>query len=324
MADGCALYGAWKLLGVREHPTRSELRRAYKLACLRYHPDKHPAGSERQAAERRFKQVCTLYDALLTCGSDESEYDSSERSTESSTGTTTTTPSSSSSSLARNAVAGGRKVHKRGGVSVNLGVTLEELASGSRRRVVIGGDPVLITVQKGARAGDSLETHGVRIVLSLCAHAYSVTGDNVIAVVTQAKGAPCAFVRTLDGDTVRVRTPADARETCANGAYVDTLPGRGLPCRADPTKRGALIVIVRESAHGIGGQNTGAYGRNCGTHCVDDAVIGTSMQRGVDPNPERASRDTRARRPSMWETCSSTRSDRWNFVRFLRRPFSRW
>lgn len=45
--------------------TPDQIRRAYKAACLRWHPDKHPSGSPREAAEVRFKAVVRAYNILI-------------------------------------------------------------------------------------------------------------------------------------------------------------------------------------------------------------------------------------------------------------------
>lgn len=310
-ANAPPLSDAWKLLGVPQHPTKSQLRRAYKLACLRYHPDKHPAGSERQAAERRFKQVCTLYDALLATAIDDTKH-MSESSTASSVATTT--PSTSSSSL---------RTHTPLSTSFSLPVTLDELVTGISRRVSIRGSPVLLSIQKGARPGDRLVINGVEVVLALRPHAYSINGDDVIAIVSYTRLTPVVYLRSLDGDMVGVRVPCGI-DVSSNDGYVETMHGRGLPCRVDPTKRGSLIVVLRESVDSNMHSNSTWYSADLAREDTrGEAVIGISRQT-MDSRSERLSRDCRARRPSMWESSTSSRKDRWQIIRLFRRPFSRW
>lgn len=37
---------ASKLLNVSEHASQSDIRKAYKIACLKFHPDRNPTGGE--------------------------------------------------------------------------------------------------------------------------------------------------------------------------------------------------------------------------------------------------------------------------------------
>lgn len=54
----------YKILSVPRNATQEQIRRAYKKACLRHHPDKHPAGDARVEAERVFKLIAYAYTQL--------------------------------------------------------------------------------------------------------------------------------------------------------------------------------------------------------------------------------------------------------------------
>lgn len=58
-SDACAL------LSVAPDASPDTIRRAYKRLCLRWHPDKHPAGPSRHAAEAKFKAVALAYSVLV-------------------------------------------------------------------------------------------------------------------------------------------------------------------------------------------------------------------------------------------------------------------
>ena len=55
----------YETLGVRRDATSEEIKKAYKEAALRYHPDRNPGDP---AAEERFKQVTAAYQVLSDPG----------------------------------------------------------------------------------------------------------------------------------------------------------------------------------------------------------------------------------------------------------------
>lgn len=54
----------YTVLGVPRDANNATIRRAYKDMCLRLHPDKQPAGAQRNAAEAQFKEICAAYEVL--------------------------------------------------------------------------------------------------------------------------------------------------------------------------------------------------------------------------------------------------------------------
>ncbi|KAH9613960.1 hypothetical protein KSS87_001967 [Heliosperma pusillum] len=53
----------YKILKVSRTSGEEELKRSYKKLAMRWHPDKHPSGTQ-QVAEAKFKQICEAYDVL--------------------------------------------------------------------------------------------------------------------------------------------------------------------------------------------------------------------------------------------------------------------
>lgn len=52
----------YDVLGVSRDASENEIKKAYKKAALRYHPDKNP--DNREAAEAKFKNVSEAYEVL--------------------------------------------------------------------------------------------------------------------------------------------------------------------------------------------------------------------------------------------------------------------
>mmetsp|Transcript_9661 Transcript_9661/g.23873 ORF Transcript_9661/g.23873 Transcript_9661/m.23873 type:complete len:131 (-) Transcript_9661:891-1283(-) len=52
----------YTLLGVSRNATAEEIRKAYRKAAVKWHPDKNPANQEQ--AESMFKRVATAYETL--------------------------------------------------------------------------------------------------------------------------------------------------------------------------------------------------------------------------------------------------------------------
>jgi hypothetical protein len=56
----------YDVLGVPLGAPKDECKRAYRKLAVKWHPDKHPAGDGRVAAEAKFKEIQRAFDALMT------------------------------------------------------------------------------------------------------------------------------------------------------------------------------------------------------------------------------------------------------------------
>ena len=54
-----------QVLGVRPGASPEELKKAYRREAIKWHPDRHPDGPAKVAAEAKFKRVSEAYQALL-------------------------------------------------------------------------------------------------------------------------------------------------------------------------------------------------------------------------------------------------------------------
>ena len=63
-ASGASLQSFYDTLGVRPGASADELKRAYRREAMKWHPDRHPEGAAKAAAEKKFKQVSEAYQAL--------------------------------------------------------------------------------------------------------------------------------------------------------------------------------------------------------------------------------------------------------------------
>lgn len=63
-ADPMEFQDYYDVLGVARDASPEEIRKAYRKQALEWHPDRHAEGSEREEAEKRFKQVSEAYEVL--------------------------------------------------------------------------------------------------------------------------------------------------------------------------------------------------------------------------------------------------------------------
>lgn len=256
------------LLAVPRSATQDHVRRAYKKACLRWHPDKHPPGAQRTDAERTFKAICRAYNTL----SDPSArrvYDVLHPDQSTMNGLPQQRGNSFFDSFCSGGDSGGGLAEEVGDFEkppdkeVDLAITLEEFYLGcvKKRRlrtgVPVSGEehPVLtIAVRPGYRPGDRVRFRDatmdvpcglpadVVFVISQKPHArFAPDGDDLrmtmrINLVDALAGA-VLIIRALDGTDVKVRV-----DNVIYPGYVHRIEGAGMPRRRCPQEKGSLFV----------------------------------------------------------------------------------
>ncbi|MDP3636907.1 MAG: DnaJ domain-containing protein, partial [Azonexus sp.] len=103
----------YAILGVPQHASSAEIKRAYRRLAMRWHPDRN---SSPEATER-FKQIRGAYDALLAVDVQKAPETASPPEPE-------VTPSPEPS------------VPKAADIRLNLEISLQEAASGCRKAIV--------------------------------------------------------------------------------------------------------------------------------------------------------------------------------------------
>lgn len=259
----------YQLLGVPRAATPDQIRRAYKRACLRHHPDKHPAGAPRVEAERVFKLIAHAYTKLTDAASSppHSAKTPPSPSPDPSPCPSSPTPpapppdTSSSSSSSSSSFCNGDS-HKPPDREVDLPLTLEELHRGcvKRRKLRVQGTrddalPVLtIAIKPGYRPGDRIRFRDawtppsaaravdVVFILSQRAHStFTLDGDDLkltmrLNLVDALTGA-LLLVKTLDDQPLNLLL-----EPVISPSHVERVPGHGMPRRANPSTKGDLLV----------------------------------------------------------------------------------
>ncbi|CAN8073087.1 unnamed protein product [Agarophyton chilense] len=272
----------YAVLGISPSATSHQIRRAYKSLCLRWHPDKHPAGSARRAAERQFKSISVAYATILE-----------RRSKPSSSSAKHASSATSSSSRSRNhfgpaAAAGGdfdddaafffhdvcdsdedelqqhsgsmsyRSTTRHDDFVLDLPLSLSEYANGCVKQHRLhseepGGTAKLlrVVVKPGYRPADRIRFRHVR-----------ADGGDVVFTLTQCTAPPWAdakvhgddvhmtqrlqLVDALTGGRISVCTPRGTRLLRVLPVIAPgatrVVPGCGLPCRAQPGEYGDVVV----------------------------------------------------------------------------------
>lgn len=55
----------YKILGVPKTATKREIKKAYRLGALKWHPDKHKSPKDKKIAEKKFKEIAEAYEILI-------------------------------------------------------------------------------------------------------------------------------------------------------------------------------------------------------------------------------------------------------------------
>lgn len=251
-----------KVLDLPPNPSADQIRRAYKKACLRHHPDKHPPGPARTEAERIFKNIAVAYSQLL----ESSTVTSSTSSTTPPTPPSRPTPFSTSSNAFADDIASDDAFSANAFVApdreLDMQLTLEEFAEGcvKRRKLRVPGmaeasHPVLsVSIKPGYRPGDRIRFRGawttpgpqnpadVVFILSAKPHkTFELSGDDLslrmrLNLVDALAGA-MLVVPGLDGRPLNLLL-----DPVISPTHKERLVGRGMPCRSDPSVRGDLYV----------------------------------------------------------------------------------
>lgn len=233
----------YQLLSVPQSATPDQIRRAYKKACLRYHPDKHPAGHARQQAEGKFKAISRAYSQLC-------DHLDSRRSVP--------TPPKPHAHHAFpfdpfcdffNPATFNPPPEKL----LDLHLTLEEFYNGVVKKRQLKNSPdapvMTIAVKPGYRPGDRIRfkqaaANQADVVFVLQAkphHTYHLDGDDLkmtmrVNLVDALAGA-LLIVKSLDNSEMKVRVDSVIHPT-----YVHTVPNAGMPRREQPSEKGNLYV----------------------------------------------------------------------------------
>ncbi|KAI8473561.1 MAG: hypothetical protein J3K34DRAFT_410493 [Monoraphidium minutum] len=147
---------------------------------------------------------------------------------------------------------------------VELVLSLEELFTGCTKRLALGAaaPPVAVPIAPGLRAGTvitlstltpaappplPLPPGGVTITVREALHStYRRVGDDLLAIaavpLVDALTGGRLRLRRLDGRPFEFELPQDA---VAQPGQVLSFKGEGMPCAADPARRGNLHVRLR-------------------------------------------------------------------------------
>lgn len=267
----------YKVLQLARNATAEQIRRAYKKACLRHHPDKHPAGPARVEAERTFKHIAVAYAKLTDAAPKKPIPPSPTRpfASEDIFGTRSSTPPTSKSASSTPASRSPRSRsyaqeeepfsqadYRPRDREVDLPLTLEELASGcvKRRKVRMAGvsdahlPTLTIAIKPGYRPGDrvrfrsawtppgSKQPADVVFVLSQKRHAtFVLDGDDLRLTMrlnlVDALTGALLVVRTLDASPLNLLL-----DPVISPKHVERVKGHGMPRRSDASKNGDLLV----------------------------------------------------------------------------------
>lgn len=270
---------AYAELSLPTNATHEQIRRAYKRACLRWHPDKHPPGQPKEHAEIKFKAICLAYSRLCEHSGTQPTVNVPDD-TDADPFADATYRKRFAEGFAKQFAAEGYSVdaetlfdslfgdgrrdfefefgkRRLSDRVVDLPLTLEELALGcvKKRRVRNEGvDPIALNiyVKPGYRQGDRVRFKNANMdgknegdvvfVISLKSHPRFVAkGDDLFLTLKVDLVDALAGVVIMDKgvDGSDLKIRVD---TVVYPGYVHLVKGKGLPRRACPENRGDLHV----------------------------------------------------------------------------------
>jgi molecular chaperone DnaJ len=274
--------GEWyEVLGLPENATREQVRSVYRQLALRYHPDRNKSPE----ALERFKEISQAY-AEACAILDEEALNANELNEETETfdqNPYPTAPQPSEQEIPDLVFRDGEKIleeiKEEGNVRCKLEVSLEEVAQGSRKRIITaqksvcefcrGGigkatcpnchgtgireevSEIPLTIPPGVEEGMQLKLAGrgsfgghVYVEITVKPHPlFQRDLDNVyyemLISSAQLRRGKQVDIPTLDGSTAVLRIPPKTRK-----GTIFVLQGRGLPKYGTSGKGDLMIKIV--------------------------------------------------------------------------------
>ena len=227
----------YRLLSISPSATPDQVRRAYKRACLRHHPDKHPPGPDRDAAEAIFKSISLAYSQHSSFSHPNKENKNCNQGT----------------NFSRADFEFSSEVTER---HETLQLTLAEFYNGCVKRTRLSNAakaPLLtIAIKHGYRPGDRIRFRNIPqdigppldVVFTLSQKPHSIftqSGDDLNVKMR------IRLVDALAGAALLLTTPDNKQvsvciDTVIHPDYVHRVPNKGMPKRSCPTERGDLLI----------------------------------------------------------------------------------
>ena len=265
----------YKILGVSKNAGESEIKRAYRKAARRYHPDLNPND---KAAEIKFKEVNEAYEVLSSdqnrekydrYGDDWRHVDKVGSSYRHSRGPFFTDQSSRRRSGGGGfdpfadlgdlfAARGARFSHGSESVNTarvdgNLTVTLEEAFAGTKRNITVTQNRrdrrLEVTIPSGVRTGSVVRVspgqgQEIRLKVKVESHPVFKRIGNDLEVEVPISWEDAILGGEIDVKTISGNVKLKVPEESQNGQKI-RLSGRGMPKLGSKDVKGDFFVVLR-------------------------------------------------------------------------------